>query len=194
MAIVNGYATLSEIKTYLSTTSTNDDSRLENSIEAASRAIDAICRRQFFSATSTKYFAADAHDFARLPDDLLSATEVAVDDGSRNYTALSASDYELEPTTTPYVEIYISPTVDKEFPTDRRGVKITGSWGYCTTGQHPVAIKNACLILAVRYFKRRDAAFGVLGTPELGFQRIMSKDPEVKNLLMPYVKMYIVGA
>lgn len=194
MAITNGYATLAEIKTYLSTTSTNDDARLERAIESASRSIDATCRRRFYGTTETKYIEASADDFAWLPDDLRSVTELAIDDGLRTYTALSPSDYELEPFAAPHDRVYISPTSDKIFPLGRRGLRLNGAWGYCATGSHPDAIKQSCLILAVRYFKRRDAAFGVLGTPELGFQRIMAKDPEVKNLLMPFVKVEIVGA
>lgn len=193
MAIVNGYATLAEIKTYLSTASTNDDARLESAIESASRAIDATCRRQFFATTATRYFEAEESDYLSLPDDLLSVTELAIDLGNRNYVALAATDYELEPNTTPYTSIYISPTGAQSFPLGRRGVRIQGSFGYCATGSHPQAIKSACLILAVRYFKRRDAAFGVLGTPELGYTRITSKDPEVSALLSAYRRVEVRG-
>jgi uncharacterized phiE125 gp8 family phage protein len=190
MAITNGYATLSQIKTYLSTASTNDDARLENAIEAASRAIDAETRRVFFSTTATKYFQAESTEYLCLDDDLLSVTTLAVDDNYRNYRTLASTDFELE-TTSPFQEIYIAPASSASFPTSRRGVRIAGSWGYCATGSHPDAINNACLILAVRYFKRRDAAFGVIGTPELGYTRITAKDPEVRGLLGPYKSVHV---
>lgn len=193
MAITNGYATLSQIKTYLSTSSTNDDARLENAIESASRAIDAVCRRTFFATSAVKYFEAREAMYARLPDDLLSVTTFAYDSGDRNYVNFAVSDYELEPLPGPYSEVHIAPGSDKSFPLGRRGLRIDGSWGYCATGSYPDAINGACLILAVRYFKRRDAAFGVLGTPELGFQRITSRDPEVKQLLYPYIKVDVDG-
>jgi len=45
----------------------------------------------------------------------------------------------------------------------------------------------------VRFFKRRDAAFGVIGTPELGFSRVSSKDPEVNSLLTQYRKIAVYG-
>ena len=191
MAITNGYATLSQIKTYLSTSSTNDDARLENAIEAASRAIDAACRRVFFATSATRYFEAEASDYISLPDDLLSVTELAIDQGNRNYQALAASDYELEPGTAPYTSIHTAPGGIYSFPTGRRGIRINGSFGFCATGSHPDAINAACLILAVRYFKRRDAAFGVIGTPELGYTRILGKDPEVSALLMPFKRMAV---
>lgn len=189
VAIVNGYATLAEIKTYLSTTAATDDARLEAAIEAASRAIDATCRREFFATSATRYFEAEASDYISLADDLLSITQIAIDIGNRNYIALSPSDYELEPGDQPYTSIHTAPGGTQSFPTGRRGIRIQGSFGFCATGQHPQAIKAACLILAVRYFKRRDAVFGVIGTPELGYTRISAKDPEVAPLLRPYVRM-----
>lgn len=192
MAITNGYATLSQIKTYLSTSSTNDDARLENAIESASRAIDAVCRRTFFATSAVKYFEAREAMYARLPDDLLSVTTFAYDSGDRNYVNFAMTDYELEPGI-PYTDAHIAPGSSKHFPLGRRGLRIDGSWGFCTTGAHPDAINGACLILAVRYFKRRDAAFGVLGTPELGFTRITARDPEVRQLLYPYIKVEVDG-
>lgn len=187
MAITNGYATLSQIKTYLSTTSTNDDARLEQSIEAASRAIDAECRRVFYGATATRYFEAEAPNYLDLRDDLLSITELAIDKGMRLYDAVDPSTYELEPINQPpYQRVYLSFSAQTPFPVNRRGIRINGLWGYNSTGSHPDEINNACLILAVRYFKRRDAAFGVLGTPELGFTRISARDPEIRALLNPF--------
>lgn len=193
MSITNGYATLSQIKTYLSTTSTNDDARLENAIEAASRAIDGLCRRYFFLTADTRYYEAEASDYISIPDDIYNVTEISIDAGNRNYVALASSDYELEPGQPPYMSIHTAPGSAIAFPSGRRGIKIQGNFGYCATGQYPDAINNACLILAVRYFKRRDAAFGILGTPEIGFQRITPRDPEVRQLLYPYIRMAMDG-
>lgn len=52
----------------------------------------------------------------------------------------------------------------------------------------PASIKLACEIQAERYFKRRDAPFGVLGSPEFGtFTRLQSVlDPDVELLLNSY--------
>ena len=49
----------------------------------------------------------------------------------------------------------------------------------------PDSIKLACELQATRLFKRKDAAFGVLGSPEFGtFSRLQSKlDPDVELLL-----------
>ena len=193
MAITNGYATLSQIKTYLSTSSTNDDARLENAIEAASRAIDTLCRRYFYLTSGTRYYEAEASDYISVPDDIYSISAISIDTGNRVYVALAPTDYEIEPGQAPYTSIHTAPGGTKSFPLGRRGIRITGDFGFCATGAHPDAINNACLILAVRYFKRRDAAFGVLGTPEIGFQRITARDPEVRQLLYPYIRMTMDG-
>jgi len=194
MAITHGYASLSELKTYLGVSASTDDARLELAIESASRAIDAECSRQFYATTATRYYQPDDPQRLTLDDDLLSVTAIAVDrSGTRDYATLAATDYELDPEAAPYRTVWIAPGSTQAFPMGRRGVRIQGSWGYCLAGDHPQAIARACLILATRYFKRKDAPFGVVGTPELGYLRITSRDPEVRGLLMPY-RRYQVGA
>lgn len=195
MAITNGYATLSELKTYLGISGTTDDARLELAIEAASRAIDTECARQFFATTATRYFETDDPLRCDLDDDLHAVTSIAYDStGRRDYTTLAGSDYELDPEAAPYRSIHIAPGANVAFPIDqRRGVRVIGAWGYCATGSQPQAITRACLLLATRYFKRKDAAFGILGTPELGYMRVTARDPEVRALLNPY-RRYELGA
>jgi hypothetical protein len=195
MAITNGYTTLADLKTYLGISGTTDDARLELAVEAASRAIDMECSRRFFPVTETRYFQATSPLRVDLDDDLLTVTEIATDTtGLRDYMAFTANDYELEPVTAPFRQVYIAPKSARAFPVnERRGVRINAAWGYCAAGQQPQAITRACLILATRYFKRKDAPFGVLGTPELGYLRVTEKDPEVRALLQPY-RRYEMGA
>jgi len=57
MAITNGYITLSLLKSALSINDEIDDDFLELAINAASRQIDQVCERQFFSTTETRVFA-----------------------------------------------------------------------------------------------------------------------------------------
>lgn len=49
----------------------------------------------------------------------------------------------------------------------------------------PGPVELACLIQASRWFKRKDAPFGIAGSPELGSElRLLSKlDPDVEVLL-----------
>jgi phage gp36-like protein len=50
MAIVNGYATLDEVKAALRISDTVDDSLLEIAIESASRMIDGYAMRNFYQS------------------------------------------------------------------------------------------------------------------------------------------------
>lgn len=195
MAITNGYVTLSDLKAWLGISGSTDDTRLESAIEAASRAIDAECSRRFYSTSATRYFETDDPLRCDVDDDLLSVTSIAYDrTGLRDYQALAVTDYELDPTDAPYRIIHIAPGAAVSFPAGlRRGVRVEGSWGYNATGSAPQAIARACLILATRYFKRKDAPFGIVGTPELGFLRVTARDPEVRALLNPY-RRYEMGA
>ena len=61
MSIVDGYCTLSEVKSALRLSDSIDDTLIENSIEAASRRIDGYCGRFFYktSPTGVRLFAKD---------------------------------------------------------------------------------------------------------------------------------------
>ena len=195
MAITNGYTSLNDLKTYLGMSGSTDDARLELAIEAASRAIDSECSRQFFTTSYTRYFETDDPLRCDLDDDLQTVTSIAYDStGKRDYIVLAGTDYELDPEVAPYRVIHIAPGSSVAFPVEqRRGVRVIGLWGYCAAGSQPQAITRACMILATRYFKRKDAPFGVVGTPELGFMRVTARDPEIRALLNPY-RRYEMGA
>lgn len=189
MSIVNGYATLAELKARLGISDTTDDTVLEAVIEAASRAIDGETGRVFYATTDTRYFTAEDVDLLFV-DDLLSVTTLKTDqDGDRTYeTTWSVTDYDLEPyNVTPYTRIQIAHNGIRSFPTIRRSVEIAGSWGYAATA--PDAINEACLLMAARLFKRKGAPFGVLQNPELGTARIPQIDPDVKLLIRPFIRM-----
>jgi hypothetical protein len=194
MAISNGYCTLNELKARLGITDSADDTILENVIEAASRAIDSDCNTRFYAGNETRYYTADAHGVVTV-DDLLSVSALATDDAldGTYSTTWAATDYQLYPfNSTPYREIRVKPMGTRLFPISAyRGlIKVTGSFGYSSTT--PDAINEACLILSARYFKRKDAIFGILGTPELGTIQIMGelkKDSEYQKALQK-VKRY----
>lgn len=52
----------------------------------------------------------------------------------------------------------------------------------------PDSIKLACLLQASRFFIRREAPFGIAGSPEAGSElRLLAKvDPDVEVILGPY--------
>lgn len=165
-----------------------NDSELENVIEAASRAIDAHCKRRIYAATETRYYSPVMYDWLEV-NDLLSVTTLKTDeDDDRTYeNTWATTDYDLLPVNAaldgePYTMIQITPDGDYTFPCGVKTVQIAGSFGYASTT--PDEVNEACLILSTRLFKRRDAPFGVAGTPDLGeLRNIRIDDPDVISLL-----------
>lgn len=189
MPITNGYANLAELKVRLGIRDAAEDAVLEAVIQAASRAIDNETGRTFYAATETRFFTAEDDDVLFI-DDLLELTTLKTDeDGDRVYEQVwAATDFDLEPyNKVPFTRLRVAPRSTKAFPTGRRAVEITGSWGYSATAPDPV--REACLIQSARLFKRKDAPFGVMGNAEVGVVRLPKLDPDVKVLLSPYVKL-----
>jgi hypothetical protein len=62
-------------------------------------------------------------------------------------------------------------------------VQVVGAWGFATV---PTAVKQACIILSMRQFKRYDSPTGVMGFGDLGVMRVGRVDPDVEKLLMPF--------
>lgn len=195
MAITNGYTTLEALKGRLGNVPDNLDDRLENIIEAASREIDGICNRRFYAVTETRTFTAEWGDHLDI-DDLTSVTTIVTDDqGNRSYgTTWTVNDYDLEPANSvahshPYTSIRLNPNTTLAFPTGRRGVRITGAWGWPTI---PAPVEEACLLIAVRLNQSAKAPFGNAGTiAEGAVQYTPRVDPVVRQLLDPYRRMVI---
>jgi hypothetical protein len=53
----------------------------------------------------------------------------------------------------------------------------------------PSQIRMACLILATRFFLRRNSPTGAMGFEDLGAMRLSGSDPDVKALLAPFTKL-----
>jgi hypothetical protein len=200
MAISDGYATLADVKAALRITDTVDDSLLEISIEAASREIDGFCERVFTQSTATRiYRPTDA--FTVDLDDLQTVTTLKTDaDGDGVFdTTWGTADYQLNPLngisggiTTPYTMLkavgsYLFPIYEpRNVNSQEASVQIVGVWGWPSI---PTAVKQACIILSMRQFKRYDSPTGVMGFGDLGVMRVGRVDPDVEKLLMPFRRM-----
>ena len=70
MAIVNGYATLAEVKAAARITDSVDDALLELAIESSSRMIDGYCERVFYTTGSavTRYYSAESNLVCTIDD------------------------------------------------------------------------------------------------------------------------------
>lgn len=173
-----------------------DDEKLESMVEGICRAIDEHLGRRFYldSADATRTFTAERGGVLRAGD-LVSVTSVQTDeDGDRTYERTwAAADWELDPPNAaldgkPYRKICVTPLGSYSFPTGRRGVKVTGRWGWPSV---PKPVVEACLLMTEKLFKRKDAIFGVVGNPEFGtLKQMIREDPEVHLLLDPY---YMLG-
>ena len=195
---VTSYATVSELKTRIGITDAVDDVVLGAVVDAVSRGIDNYCGRMFYKTAAgiVRYYT-PLHSDRVLIDDCVALTEVKTDeDGDRTYEdTWTATDYDLLPENAatdsqPYTEIAVTPDGDYTFPDGiRKGLKLTGTWGWPDV---PGPIHEACLIQAARVFKRKDAPFGISGSPEMGQMRIGRLDPDVLWLLDTYRKLVVV--
>jgi hypothetical protein len=207
--VVNGYATLNDVKTAARIQDGVDDSLLELAIESASRMVDEYTMRNFYNAgTAVRVFVPDHNDVVAI-DDAISISEIAVSTMlNKTFDQVwSAVDYQLEPLNNvsgglsgwPYTRIRAVGTY--EFPDgntryryegrygqeDIATVQVTGVWGWATV---PTAVKQATIIQAMRIFKRLDSPLGVISSPDTGFFRVSNRiDPDVAMLLNSYRKM-----
>src|SRR5512139_1354571 len=196
MAITNGYCTLAQFRQRFGIT-TNDDARdtdFELLIQAASRRIDRHCNRVFYAGTAgtVRYYTAESTERCYIDDCDTATALVTDDDGDGTYeNTWAATDYVLLPVDSlygwPFTYIEIAEYGDYTFPRHvRNGVKLTGTFGWAAV---PDEVREACLLLANRWWQRRAAPFGVAGANEFGAPVIVTKmDPDVIDLLTSYVR------
>jgi Phage QLRG family, putative DNA packaging. len=194
MAITNGYATLAQVKASLRITDTVDDDLLELAIESASREIDAVCERNFFSTAGTRIYTPRDSYVVEI-DDVVSVTSVKSSGAADGIfdTTWTTSDYQLEPLNgiaggiaVPYS--FIRAVGDFTWPVSGKEatVQVVGTFGFASV---PTAIKQATVILASRIFKRNDSPLGVAGFSDLGVIRVGRVDPDVEAMIHAYKKV-----
>lgn len=209
MTISNGYITLAEARAVLypaDFTGTSANTRIEKTVEAASREIERVCHRRFYGVPETRYYTAD-DGFELNVDDLTGTPTIATDEGGDGTyeTTWNATDYSLKYGDNynasldgkPYTQIEVSAAGTKNFPTSvKKGVRVYASFGYIAStnaNNCPAQVHDACLITVTRLFKRPDSPFGVaggntqLGQPPIVIPRI-TLDPDVMDLLAPLVR------
>jgi hypothetical protein len=206
VAIVNGYASLSDVKAAARITDSIDDSLLELSIESASREIDSYTERVFYQTGSEGtpvvrvYVPQDL--YVVETDDIISVTTLRSDsngDGSFD-TTWDIDDFQLEPLNglaggieTPFTRIravgtFLWPTYEpRNVDANQASVQVTGVFGFATV---PTAVRQACILSALRQYKRYESPTGVLGFSDLGAVRVGTKlDPDVERMIQPYRKL-----
>jgi hypothetical protein len=203
LAIVNGYASLSEVKAAARITDNIDDSLLELAIESSSRDLDAYTERVFYSTGATAvtrvYIPQDI--YLVETDDIISVNTLKSDstgNGTFDIT-WAATDFQLEPLNgraggidTPATRIraigeYLWPVYEpRNVNSNQASVQVTGVFGFASV---PIAIKQATILAALRAYKRYESPTGVLGFSDMGVVRIGRLDPDVQRLVDPYRKV-----
>lgn len=175
------YATVSQLKEYLSVSGDEDDALLERLLKAATAAIEAYCARRFSGREDTRRYGWEsiAGIDLWLDDDLLDVQQVT------NGGELESSDYILLPRNgPPYSRIRArggwNPAED---------VVVTGTWGY--SAEPPENIVHACIRLAAYYYRQRDAqVFDVTAVPEQGVITVPKGMPaDVRQILDRYRRL-----
>lgn len=193
------YGDLTELKATLALTGTQfADLDLERALEAASRAIDGICWRRFYSTGSdeTRVFSPYVGSWVDAGD-IISITTLKSDpggDGTFEETWTANTDYVLEPLNAaldsrPYSLVRRHPKSNLYFPSDYpRSVQIAGRFGWNAV---PPEIEQATIIVASQLLQRaRQAPFGVVGVglDQASAVRLARVDPQVAALVGPYVR------
>jgi hypothetical protein len=206
MAITNGYATLTQIKNYMSISDNTDNDLLEDLIESASRSIDRMANRRFYldSTASARLYRAYSDIFVYV-DDIGTTSNLAValdinGNGTYTKTLTLNQDYILDPLTAsslgrPFTQLTMVSNTETWpiFPglTQnglRPGVQVTARWGWPSV---PDDINMACLILTADLYKRKDAPGGILGLGDLGVVRMSPIGRDVTAMVRAYKKEVI---
>lgn len=217
----NLYCTLTDLKSRLRITATDDDALLTELLEDASRTIDDRCGRRFYLTTGVRFFSMRVDDsylgllsnpflerrsWSKWPldvGDLVSVTKFETNDSGDRVSFVTwdpALDYYLEPVNAavdmiPYSRVRPDPINGHYWlPPWPQSIRITGTWGYAFdydgtgTPVAPPAIREACFLIALRLYKRKDAPFGVAeaGAMERWMIRLKG-DSDITELLAEFM-------
>lgn len=199
MAVVNGYATVDQLREELGDTGSKIDvDRLERALTSASRAVDDFTGRRFWQdgTVKTRTYRPESTSLA-LVDDISTTTGLVIKtDTGADYTWSTTwvtTDYDLEPDNADqdnaaYAWWRIRAVGNYGFLTlpTRRTLQVTAKFGWAAI---PAEVESATLIKAIQRFRRPDAPFGIAGFGDFGPMRISRKDPDVIELLNPFVKV-----
>jgi len=186
------YATLTELKSLLGISHDNQNVALEIALDAAQAMIDKHCQRTFTLGTSETRLYRPSGTRLVLIDDLVTLSSLKTGTGGSFTTTWSASDYQLEPyahatPTRPYDAIRAVTTNYFPFAYEEYTVSVTGTFGWASV---PAPIKQGTLILASRFYKRKDTIEGAIGFADAGAAlRISFMDPDVAAIVSRYRKV-----
>ena len=203
------YATVDELQTFVRIPDDADDAVITAALAGASRMIDHACDprpghwRQFgrtdtpdaryFTPSRRGYDSAVRDQWVALVDDIASevgldvAADLTGDGGYVEITGATLLPRNAAGQGLPWTSVLFAGSSMSCPPLIADSVKVTAEWGWPAV---PEAVHEACMIQASRLISRRDAPFGVAGSPETGSEvRLLARlDPDVEALVRPFVR------
>lgn len=187
------YLAAAELKSYLRIADGVDDAEIASAITSASRAVDLVTHRQFgqvAAAEARRYTA--RYDYSRGAwvlqiDDLQDVTGLTVTTPAGTITLFVKQPINAALTGKPWTRLVVDPASTVKPTGTENEVTVTAKFGWTAI---PVPIKQATQLQSARLFTRRQAPFGVAGSPELGSEmRLLARvDPDVAVTLRPYIR------
>jgi hypothetical protein len=196
------YATEDELRAYVRDVPSADeaDEGVANNaliytpaLTAASREIDRSCGRQFgetddgMSPTAVEFlytprWIAERGAYTVSIADLFSDTDLVVTSSDTVLTDYTLLPLNAEAQGKPWTYLLLGSGAGSS---TEGSLAIEAHWGWTAV---PDTIKNATLLQASRIVKRRDAPFGVAGSPDMGNElRLLAKlDPDVEVMVGAY--------
>lgn len=174
------YCTREDVKEALDVKETaRADGRIDRAIEAATRAVEALCHRRFYPVLATRYWDWPGGQYARSwrlwldSDELVSVTTL-----TSGGVVIPASGYLLEPNRTgpPYNRLEINISTSSGFiggNTPQRNIALTGLFGYDNTESPAGTVGAAATATATSLAVSDSAAIGVGSIIRIGGERLL---------------------
>lgn len=191
MAWAPDYVETADLAAYLRIDDSVDDAQLALAISAASRAVDQDTNRQFGQTASVEertyvarydyercYWVADVDDYM-----VTGAPEVEVD--GTVVTTFVREPVNADKKGRPWTRVTFTSDSEARPSSAPHEVLVSTRWGWSAV---PTTVKQASLLQASRFFTRRNAPFGVAGSPDQGSEvRLLARvDPDVAVSLRAY--------
>jgi hypothetical protein len=194
--MANEYGGLDALKLRLNIepTDTSRDTLLMSALGAASRGVERATGRRFWLDTDPvartynqrRRLVGEVDGEMLLTDDIGSVDGMVVESGTAGGSFTAVTDYETWPENAladgePVTALL---RVFGIWAVPGMRIRVTTRFGWPAV---PDPVDEAALIQAARLFRRKDSPEGVAGSSEWGVVRVSRRDPDVWNLIEPYI-------
>lgn len=184
--MANEYADWEELKEMRNITSSDHDARLKRAVTRASRAIDKRCSRIFWrtGVASERRLSPRGRTIISGGEELLLTDDIATEGGLA--ITLAGASVSVDGLSFSYFGSNSSGAITGITRTSWYGgaIAITAEWGW---PEVPDGIEEATLLLANRRYMRKDSPEGVSGWSQEGPIQVSRFDPDIEDLVNPYV-------